>query len=118
MLKQTGAALRPGRKKGVSAKVFERDNDRIQEAVRILRHPIFLTSVAAVLLAGVLLGIFLRVSYARELNDGLARADTLSRLLEEQTVRSFQAVDLVLQGMSDAVRSLAIPNTIRPSGRY
>jgi two-component system NtrC family sensor kinase len=60
-------------------------------------------------LAGILLGIFLRISYVRELDDGYARATNFSRLLEEQTIRSFQAVDLVLQSMADAVRTFTIP---------
>ncbi|HEX2727419.1 MAG TPA: histidine kinase dimerization/phospho-acceptor domain-containing protein, partial [Beijerinckiaceae bacterium] len=97
-------AKRPSLIKAVD-KVF----DWAWDARSVVRHPAFLATLAALFVAGILLAIFLRMSHVRELDGGRARAVTLSRLLEEQTVRSFQAVDLVLQSMADAVRSFAIP---------
>lgn len=75
----------------------------------MVRHPAFLAT-AAVLVAGIVLASFLRASHARALEAGRARASEISRLLEEQTIRSVQAVDLVLDGMADAVCTFTIPD--------
>jgi len=84
--------------------------ERLGKAAAVVRHPAFLATAAAVLVAGIVLGGLLRADHARTVAAGHARAAELSRLLEAQTVRSFQAVDLVLQGMVDAVRTFAIPD--------
>ena len=108
-MKDVMTGMLPLAKRPSLIKAVDKALDRARDARSILRHPAFLATLAALFVAGILLAIFLRVSYVRELDGGRARAVTLSRLLEEQTVRSFQAVDLVLQSMSDAVRSFAIP---------
>jgi signal transduction histidine kinase len=109
IVKDVMTGLLPLAKRPSFIKAVDEVFDRARDARRILRHPAFLVTLAALFVAGILLSIFLRMSYVRELDGGRARAVTLSRLLEEQTVRSFQAVDLVLQSMSDALRSFAIP---------
>jgi two-component system, NtrC family, sensor kinase len=76
---------------------------------RIFRHPVFLATAAAVLVMGALMAAALRVTYRSEIDDAQVRAANLAHLLEEQTTRNFQAVDLVLQGIADAVRSLRLP---------
>jgi signal transduction histidine kinase len=82
---------------------------RLGEAGNVVRHPAFIATAAAVLVAGIVLAAVLRAGYNRALEAGHARASELSRLVEEQTIRSVQAVDLVLQGMADAVRTFTIP---------
>lgn len=62
-----------------------------------------------VLLVGALIAIALQTTYRRELTDGQNRAAILARLLEEQTIRNFQSVDLVLRGMADIIRSANPP---------
>jgi hypothetical protein len=82
---------------------------RVREEGNVVRHPAFLATVAAVLVAGIVLATVLRAGHARALDAGHAKANDLSRLLEEQTLRSLEAVDLVLQGMADAMRTFSIP---------
>ena len=86
---------------------------RVQEKVRgsgnTLKHPAFLAVAGLVLAAAVVLVVALRTGYERRLEEGKIQADTISRLLEEQTARSFQAVDLVLQSMADAIRTFSVP---------
>jgi two-component system NtrC family sensor kinase len=89
--------------------VFRRLANRCGALGRNLRHPAFLSTAAALLAVGALMAAALRVTYRREINDAQVRAANLAHLLEEQTIRNFQAVDLVLQGIADAVRSLRLP---------
>jgi hypothetical protein len=44
-----------------------------------------------------------RSTYDSELEEDKNRAATLARLLEEQTLRNFEAVDLVLQAAIDTI---------------
>lgn len=82
---------------------------RVVEKGTVVRHPAFLATAAALLVAGMVLAAVLRASHTRALEAGHARASELSRLLEEQTLRSVQAVDLILQGMADTMRTSSIP---------
>jgi len=93
----------------LSMNVLHRKLSRLGESGSILRHPVFLATAMVVVIAGAILAILLRTGYAGELDEGRARAATLSRLLDEQTARSLQAVDLVLQSMADAMRTFTIP---------
>ena len=93
----------------LSMNVLHRKPSRLGESGSILRHPVFLATAMVVVIAGAILAILLRTGYAGELDEGRARAATLSRLLDEQTARSLQAVDLVLQSMADAMRTFTIP---------
>jgi signal transduction histidine kinase len=83
--------------------------DRAREDGDTLRHPAFLATVAAVLAVGIVLAALLWMSHGLKIEEGHARANDLSRLLEEQTARSFQAVDLVLQSMADTARTFTVP---------
>jgi two-component system, NtrC family, sensor kinase len=70
---------------------------------RLVRKPALPILALLVVLVGLSTAIVLRLSYQSTLAEGERRAENLAVLLEEQTVRNFQAVDLVLQGLVDAL---------------
>lgn len=60
--------------------------------------------VVAVLLAIAIVALLVWIERERVLDEGGRTATRLAHLLEEQTVRSFQAVDLTLAGIVDSLR--------------
>lgn len=61
-------------------------------------------AVAAILLAIAVVGFLVWIERERVLDEGARTATRLAHLLEEQTARSFQAVDLTLAGIVDSLR--------------
>ncbi len=101
--------FRPSELRTFPMRAVRQVRDRVREDGDTLKHPAFLATAAAVLAAGITLGALLWVSHGQRIEEGHAQANDLSRLLEEQTARSFQAVDLVLQGMADTARTFTVP---------
>jgi two-component system, NtrC family, sensor kinase len=69
----------------------------------ILRSPWMGAAVLLVLVVGLVCALLLRAIYVRELTQGEERAAEMALLLEEQTLRHFQAADLVLQHVRDTL---------------
>jgi hypothetical protein len=66
------------------------------------RNPVLAGVVFALIVLGAVAAAVLWSGYVRDVEEAKTRADRLTRLLEEHTLRNIQAVDLVLQIVVDA----------------